>query len=290
MVALTMSQRKPTYTERPKTVLIKSRAAFKKELEDRVSAGETLYNREVQTEAQLSDLNRDAAGWDDYNEELIKQAFTPIDNEHYLEYRGLNQLTGLYDHARGVNTNHPMYKLKHSKDKINNCVIWLKRLVEKLPLIPEDSAIAPHETADRKFYNRGFIVHGRNEARKFEVARFVEKELRKTAIILHEEANRGQTIIEKFEQHVRVDFAVALWTADDVGKLKTDEQLSDRARQNVVLETGFFIGAIGRRNVIILYEEGVEIPSDYSGVIFVRLAGNWKDELRREIDAIYHHP
>ena len=56
---------------------------------------------------------------------------------------------------------------------------------------------------------------------------------------------------------------------------------------NVIFETGFFIGAIGRQNVIVLYEDGVEIPSDYSGVIFIRLADNWKDDLRKEVDAIY---
>lgn len=84
-----------------------------------------------------------------------------------------------------------------------------------------------------------------------------------------------------------MDFAVALWTADDDGKGKKESNLEDRARQNVIFETGFFIGALGRKNVVVLYENGVEIPSDYSGVIFIRLADNWKDDLRREVDAIY---
>jgi hypothetical protein len=38
---------------------------------------------------------------------------------------------------------------------------------------------------------------------------------------------------------------------------------------------------------VVLYETGVEIPSDYSDVIFISLSGNWKDELRKEIDEIY---
>ena len=54
-----------------------------------------------------------------------------------------------------------------------------------------------------------------------------------------------------------------------------------------VFETGFFIGSFGRGNVIVLVEDGVEIPSDYSGVIFISLTGNWKDSLRKEIEAIY---
>lgn len=179
------------------------------------------------------------------------------------------------------------YKLKHEKGKISASITNLERLVEKLPLIDELETIQSYSTVERTYTNKCFIVHGHNEKRKYEIARFVEYDLRKRALILHEQANKGLTIIEKFEDYSKVDFAVALWTADDKGKLKTATKLNDRTRQNVIFETGFFIGRLGRENVIVLYEDGVEIPSDYSGVVFIRLADNWKDDLRREIDAIY---
>jgi predicted nucleotide-binding protein len=163
----------------------------------------------------------------------------------------------------------------------------LNRLIEKLPLIEQDGSIVQYQNQDRTFFNCGFIVHGHNDTFKLEVARYIEKELKRKAIILHEEANKGQTIIEKFENNSTVDFAVALWTADDVGKANAEPDLHNRARQNVVFETGFFIGVLGRQNVVVLVEDGVEIPSDYSGVIFISLAGNWKDNLRKEIEAIY---
>ena len=83
---------------------------------------------------------------------------------------------------------------------------------------------------------------------------------------MSKQIKEGRTIIEKFENYSNVDFAVAIWTADDIGKAKNEEHLKDRARQNVIFETGFFIGKIGRQNVIVLYETGVEIPTDYSGV------------------------
>ncbi len=50
---------------------------------------------------------------------------------------------------------------------------------------------------------------------------------------------------------------------------------------------GFFWGKYGRNKLIIIYEEGVEIPSDYHGVIYIPFEGNWKDDLRKEIGEIY---
>jgi len=282
-----MSTRKKPLPEKPKTILIKPREVFKKELMDRVEIGNNLVLRQITTLEQLKQLNTDSANWDDFNEELIKQAFNNQYSEYYYEYSRVNQMTGFMDYARGVDTNSGEYKLKEAKQKITNCLTILNRLIDKLPLIEQDGSIIPYQTNERTFFNSGFIVHGHNNSVKFEVARFVEKELKRKAIILHEEANKGQTIIEKFENNSTVDFAVALWTADDIGKAKTETDYLDRARQNVVFETGFFIGALGRQNVIVLVEEGVDIPSDYSGVIFISLSGNWKDDLRKEIEAIY---
>jgi predicted nucleotide-binding protein len=97
---------------------------------------------------------------------------------------------------------------------------------------------------------------------KESVARFLEK-LDLRPIILHEQPNKGRTVIEKFEAHSDVGFAVVLLTPDDVGGLASSpDKLSRRARQNVILELGYFIGKLGRAKVCALYKEGVEIPSD----------------------------
>lgn len=270
------------------TLLIKPRNVFKEELNERIKAGEELHNTGVQTMNELSELERNFYDWNDYNIELIKRAFNNgSQSEYYSEYYRVNDYVGLYDHIKGVNTNSPAYKLEKGKGRIQNCITILKRLVKKLPLIDEEQSIQGYNTIDRTYYNRTFIVHGHNEAKKFEIARFIENDLKRKTVILHEQANKGRTIIEKFEDYSAVDFAVALWTADDFGRVKASKEDSPRARQNVIFETGFFIGKIGRQNVIVLYEDGIEIPSDYSGVIFIRLAGNWKDDLRKEIEAIY---
>lgn len=130
-----------------------------------------------------------------------------------------------------------------------------------------------------------FIVHGHDEAAKESVARFVEK-LGIEAIILHEQPNAGRTIIEKFEDHSNVGFAIVLLTPDDIGapKDRTNET-KPRARQNVILELGYFMGKLGRGRVCALYKEGVEIPSDYQGVLYIPMdsAGAWRMALAKEI-------
>ena len=51
--------------------------------------------------------------------------------------------------------------------------------------------------------------------------------------------------------------------------------------QNVLFEMGFCLGRLGRGRVCLLYEPNVEIPSDYSGVLFKTLdvGRAWKNRL-----------
>lgn len=129
-----------------------------------------------------------------------------------------------------------------------------------------------------------FIVHGHNDTLKLDVARTLEK-LKLQPIILHEQSNNGKTIIEKFEKFSDVAFAIILLTADDLGNSKNTENLNKRARQNVIFELGYFIGKLGRENVMALKEDGVETPNDISGVLYTPydLYGNWKTELAKEL-------
>jgi predicted nucleotide-binding protein len=135
---------------------------------------------------------------------------------------------------------------------------------------------------------RVFIVHGHNEAYRESVARLIKK-LDLEPIILHEQPNQGRTIIEKFEKHSDVGFAVIILSADDLGGKAgaSGTALQPRARQNVIMELGFFLGRLNRSRVCALYQEGVEIPSDYNGVAFVALdaAGAWQTKLAGELKA-----
>jgi predicted nucleotide-binding protein len=132
---------------------------------------------------------------------------------------------------------------------------------------------------------RVFVVHGRDTEAKESVARFVER-LGLEPIILHEQASSGRTVIEKFEVWADVGFAVVLLTPDDVGGLASSPtDLKGRARQNVILELGYFLGRLSRRRVCALYKKGVEIPSDYQGVLYVELdsPGVWRTKLAQEL-------
>ncbi len=131
-----------------------------------------------------------------------------------------------------------------------------------------------------------FLVHGHDEATLHETARFLEK-LDQEVIVLREQPNKGRTIIEKFEDYADVGFAVVLLTGDDIGGSKDAADQKPRARQNVVFEMGYFIGRLGRDRVCALYSPGVEIPSDYSGVLYQELdsRGSWRLELAKELKA-----
>ena len=48
------------------------------------------------------------------------------------------------------------------------------------------------------------------------MARYLTK-LELNPVVLHEQPHRGRTVIEKFEAHSDVAFAVVLFTPDDVG-------------------------------------------------------------------------
>ena len=118
------------------------------------------------------------------------------------------------------------------------------------------------------------------------VARFVGR-IGFTPIILHEQANKGRTVIEKLEgEGSGAGFAIVLLSPDDEGCLK-GEKPTARARQNVLLELGYFVGALGRRRVCALQRGGLDLPSDFVGVVYEQFddAGGWKQVIGRELQA-----
>jgi len=182
----------------------------------------------------------------------------------------------------------------YSKDLFCDRAVLLQKLdsaLEYFQHLEADEKVTPDSVnSDHRTTDKVFIVHGHNEAAKESVARFIEK-LNLKAVILHEQPNKGRTIIEKFVDYSETGFAVILLTADDVGakKAESDIKLIPRARQNVIFEMGYFLGRLGRERVFALYEDGVEIPSDYQGVVFEPLdkKGNWKFSVAKELKAVF---
>ena len=176
----------------------------------------------------------------------------------------------------------------HGKQELLNLLNVIKEDVSlEMTMNPKPSS----KNAGRSINSNIFIVHGQNDEMKLSVARTIEK-LGLNPIILHEQPNKGRTIIEKFTENSDVLYAIVILSADDIAYLKSDspDKAMFRARQNVIFELGYFIGKLGREKVLALHQviENFEIPSDYSGVIFVPydFKGSWKFELAKELKAI----
>jgi predicted nucleotide-binding protein len=205
----------------------------------------------------------------------------------FLRAIDLNDVVSVIQDLGGISPTTQWEKYRDRQSTHLKGVALKLRTLAKTNQIASDSPDAP-DSAKKKVSdtpsNRIFLVHGHDVAAKESVARFIEK-LSLMPLILHEQANEGQTIIEKFESHSNVNFAVVLLTPDDIGaSAKSKEALRPRARQNVVLELGYFTGKLGRQRVCALFRPGVEVPSDFHGVLFVELdePGAWKSKLAQE--------
>ena len=147
----------------------------------------------------------------------------------------------------------------------------------------EESSSYASENRTQTNASQIFIIHGQDSGTRETVVRFLEN-LELQPVVLQEQPNRSRTIIEKFEEHAQVDFAIALFTPDDLGGLEGGN-LQHRARQNVIFEFGYFIGKYGRKRTLALVKGDMEILSDYSGVLYITLddSDGWKTLLIREL-------
>jgi len=175
------------------------------------------------------------------------------------------------------------------KPKSRKIIHSARNLLEEI--LRQVSAPAQHkvpEGLNRSGDGFVFIVHGHDHGTKEAVARFLQT-VGVKAVILHEQPNEGRAVIEKFEANSGASYAVVLLTADDRGGPQSVpyKKQQSRARQNVILELGFFLSKLGRNRVTVLHEAGVEFPSDYSGVLPIALdgLGAWRFLLARELKA-----
>lgn len=147
-----------------------------------------------------------------------------------------------------------------------------------------DKAIKKDDYMDNK---KVFIVHGRNEAIRDKVEAFVRR-IGLEPVILCKEASRGQSILDKIISYSDVGFALVLYTGCDEGRLRdSEEDCKPRARQNVVFEHGYMIAHLSKDRVVALIEDSsVEIPGDYSGVVYISLSdSDWETQVKRELHA-----
>ncbi|KIS38419.1 TIR domain-containing protein [Stenotrophomonas maltophilia] len=133
---------------------------------------------------------------------------------------------------------------------------------------------------------RVFITHGRAQEWR-QIQAFIEKDTGLRTMELAQEASSGNTIIEKLERAAgECDAAVIVMTGDDASAAG-----EARARENVMHEIGYFHGRYGRSRVILLHEDGVSVPTNLAGIVYVPFPKGMisavEGTLARELRAIY---
>lgn len=191
-------------------------------------------------------------------------------------------------------------------------------LKETLPrIVPKKKkAVVP-----KKPSRRVFIVHGRDNKPVKEL-KILLTQFGLKPIILHEQPSGSRTIVEKLEKYSNVGFAFVILTPDDIGcsvinfrKAQKESlgkiaefkgnnvlekiieevkgvilrNMEKRARQNVVLEFGYFMGLLSRDKVCCLYTGEVKLPSDMRGIVYVHFKNSVtevKEKISKELKAV----
>jgi predicted nucleotide-binding protein len=255
------------------------REAATAQINEQVQRGQALLQQPVNSHEELGRRKNEYYSWIEYNTEMLRRMFT---TEEYSEQYSAS--FGIYV-ARETTLREDIQEFRSD---VNDRCRRLESIRDRLQLIdepaPDGAATLKNTPAVPRSTRKVFIVHGHDEALKQEVARFLDK-LKLEAIILAEQVSQGRTIIEKFEAHAEeVAFALVLLTPDDLGaSASAPDALKPRARQNVILELGYFIGKLGRVRVCALHKGNVELPSDIHGVIYTPVSGHWRLDVAREM-------
>jgi predicted nucleotide-binding protein len=266
-----------------------SRAEALSKLEAQIKIGEDLLNRPPSYDpAFISRFEQDKKLWDTRNRYLLESIFS---NEREKKAYSIKTAQVVVMTYYGDSYSNPQEELKDEIVHVNRILQSLREIASSLEFFEEPlpkKMEGDNLTLGSKISNNNvFIVHGHDNSLKIEVQSILRK-LKLNPIILHEQENEGKTIIEKFEKHSEgAAFAVVLLTPDDLGRSSVAESdaLTSRARQNVILELGYFMGSLGRGKVCALYKGDIELPSDYSGILYLETdkGEDWKFKLAKEL-------
>lgn len=144
-----------------------------------------------------------------------------------------------------------------------------------------------------------FVVYGHDGTTLEQVDAYL-RSLGIETVVLSRRPGPAQSLFQKFlKSSKEARFAVVILTADDFGASRlqyeadgvADKALQFRARQNVILELGFFYGFLGWENVFVVYRKpnkvfpNFERPSDLDGVIFDTIddTGQWRETLQTKL-------
>jgi predicted nucleotide-binding protein len=187
--------------------------------------------------------------------------------------------------------------------------IWIDRkkparldpnFVNKLSdeLAEEAQKAGEHVTEDAK--RSVFVAHGHDDSALQEVTAYL-RELGINPIVLRDMEEPEDSLLRRFLRVAEeAMFAVIICSPDDIGASLLhfeapkggNNALRYRARQNVILELGFFLGKLKDFNKVFVLKQNAkeqwpefELPSDLAGAIFKELdgQGRWKSLLRNAL-------
>ncbi len=249
-------------------------------IEDRIAKGIELLSALEYSQESYERSQKEYTLWNDYNKEMLKRIFTTDEiSEEYSSWAG-----GIFSGMPSLSE-----QVQDHRDDIDQKINRLKSILNKLELIPAACDESQPQTATRAeqktLSKKVFLVHGHDELAKTNLEIFLS-EIGLEPVVLHREADEGQTIIEKFEKHSNVDYAFILLTPDEVAYLAANKEKPDnerttefRARPNVIFEFGYFVGKLGRSHTCCLYTGNVALPSDINGMIYKQFNNNNIEEI-----------
>lgn len=249
-----------------------------------------------------------------YQSDFIKKYHL---NVHSFPSTGMGKLKTRSDLALFTKDGLAIFKMPHTANELNIRFINkakenLRIQKEHEENYPElsDKNVSPFQDKKEidfsqtinRANNRVFIVHGK-DFKAINELKEILKALGLEPIVLHEQASGGSlTIAEKLDKYSNVGYAFVILTPDDIGcqiilengnaleltHLLTQKSESEiqslllnkfklRARQNVVLEFGYFAGKLGRNRVCCLLKGKVEKPSDMDGIVYISFAESVKE-------------
>lgn len=295
-----MTKTKIKETEQPiASTLIKSREEVKALLERQIKAAEPILTMQV---AKIPKIHYNIYGGirsqrDEYDEtqkdEFLRQykSWAIMCREIFIRSFEHPNNTDLVGFDRSGVSYVISDLVEEYKSAIRDQIAYIKGFIERMSLIPcnvekqeKQEAASTKVTTDS---NKVFIVHGHDSNTRNE-AELLVKQLGFEPVVLFKQPNKGDTIIEKLlRESSEVAFAIVLYTKCDEGKAVEESDLKPRARQNVVFEHGLMCGLLGRKYVVALVEDGVEVPGDLSGVVYITLdaAKRWQFDVAREMKA-----
>ena len=256
-------------------------------------------------------------------EDRLIQDIVVTDNTIYLEKESydVSPVTLQVKCFLNIDKAYKQSKIKYRilKGEIQSTIVTITVYRKKLmPLLNNKSTIWDEDNQETfdcpaKEYicdlrqGKVFIIHGRDDYQVLRLKDFLNKHKVRT-ITLSDLKDEGKTISQKlYDELSNITHAFAILTPDDVGCLKKDltaitgekisrsketidrilQVLQGRARQNVLLELGLFIGVLGKENICYLKQKDVELPSNLDGVLYKEFKENVDETFPKLIEELF---